>query len=211
MLRGSEDIIRTNIPWGFEPCMWSQQSKTATQHSGSWRSTAIPKCSCKRFTNSRCIEETVILFRIWPRTVTLTLKIGSQPFRMTRGSLWCTSIPRLVAYYSLVVRKVSCGQWCDRLTDGHTDNLTSNISAALTLMLRGKYRNNTNTLESSCGFLFLCLAFCHKRRRVRIYTYKASSAAFVKKSSSATAFGCTCSITFSVQACWESWNAWVSE
>ena len=42
---GSEDIIRTNIPWRLEPSLWlwpwRQQSKIVTQHSGSWWYTNI--------------------------------------------------------------------------------------------------------------------------------------------------------------------------
>ena len=47
------------------------------------------KSGCNRkalrraFGNSGDMEETVILLRIWPRTVTLTLKRGTQPYRTT--------------------------------------------------------------------------------------------------------------------------------
>ena len=42
------------------------------------------KFGCKKLINSRDVEETVVgFFRLWPCTVTLTLKIGTRAFHMT--------------------------------------------------------------------------------------------------------------------------------
>ena len=80
-ISGSEDIARTNIPWGFEPSLWPwpwpQQSKIATQHSASrWCTMALCQVWLQKFQNFTRL----FFLRIWAHTVTLTLKIGTQLF-----------------------------------------------------------------------------------------------------------------------------------
>ena len=73
---------------------------------------------------------------IWPRTVILTWKIGTQPFRHAwhSGLWWCTIIPSLVAYGS-VVRKITSGQRCDRRTDRPTGRQPVNLNPIYPLPL----------------------------------------------------------------------------
>ena len=78
-LSGSDDVVRTNMPRGFEPSLWpwGQQSKLVTQYSGSWWCTTMPSLVAKGS------ELQVFFFRISTHTVTLTLKIGTKMFRKT--------------------------------------------------------------------------------------------------------------------------------
>ena len=75
-LIGSEDIIivPTNISWGFEPPLWpwpwGQQSQ-----SHSWCCTTTPNLVAKGLE--------VPEMWIWARTMTLTLQLGTKPFRKT--------------------------------------------------------------------------------------------------------------------------------
>ena len=87
-------VIRSeNIPLRFQPLLWpwpwGQQSKTATKHAGSWW------CATKHPDSWWCttipslvpkVQETwnkQLFLRISARTVTVTLKIGTQTFCMT--------------------------------------------------------------------------------------------------------------------------------
>ena len=81
MIPTSEDTVRKNIPRGFEPPLWpwGQRSKIVTQHSSSY----ITKFGCKRFKRLRRYGRKSYFLRIWAHTVTLTLKMGTQPFCMT--------------------------------------------------------------------------------------------------------------------------------
>ena len=126
-LSSGEDIVRTNILWGFGPSLrpwpWRQPSKNVKlSHSTLVCDNAHlyqTKFGCKRFKNWEDMEESHFL-RIWPHTVILTLKlkIGTQPFPngMTHWLWWCI-IPNWVAHGS-VVRMISSGQRCD--TDRRT-------------------------------------------------------------------------------------------
>ena len=122
------NIVRTNIPGWYKPSLWPwpwrQQSQIVKQHSGSWWCTSIPNLPAKGLKSIQEIWKKQLFLRIWPpRTVTETLKIGTQPCAWHSGSARCSIIPRLVAYSS-VVRKISSGQRCDRRTHGHTDTQT---------------------------------------------------------------------------------------
>ena len=71
-----EDIVRTNIHWRFEsslwPSPWAQQSKMATQHSGSWWCTTIPSLVAKGSELQEIRKKQSFLFlafepALWPR------------------------------------------------------------------------------------------------------------------------------------------------
>ena len=76
----------TSIQWSFEPSQWpwpwAQQSDLLTRHSNLWWWTFISSLVLKEPQFRRCSTNSHILFISKP-TVTLTLKLTNQSFRMT--------------------------------------------------------------------------------------------------------------------------------
>ena len=85
-LSGSEDIIPRNIPQGFEPLLWPwpwrHQSKIVN-NTPAHDDAPLFHIWLQKVKKYRRYRRKSYFLRIWPHPVTLTLKIGTQPFCMT--------------------------------------------------------------------------------------------------------------------------------
>ena len=108
---------------------WGQQIKIVTGHSGSRWYTTIPNLVAK----ASEVQKKVCFFTIWACTVTLTLKIGTQPFCKTLLRVMMMHYhTKFGCIHSLVVLKISSGQRCDTQTPWFQSTHLTSLWGAVT-------------------------------------------------------------------------------